>query len=31
MSNKESVVKLLDVIPDYKIGYVPACVQGISA
>ena len=28
MSNKEKVIALLDHIPEYKIGYVLAYVQG---
>lgn len=31
MSNKELVVKLLDSVPEYKMGYVLAYVQGITA
>lgn len=31
MSNKEIVIQLLDKIPDYKIGYVLAYIQGITA
>ena len=31
MSNRERIVELLDVIPDYKIGYVLAYVQGMAA
>lgn len=31
MSNKEMVINLLDNIPDYKMGYVLAYVQGIAA
>ena len=31
MSNKEKVVALLDSIPDYKMGYILAYVQGITA
>lgn len=31
MSDKEKVIQLLDQIPDYKIGYVLAYVQGITA
>lgn len=31
MSNRERIVELLDVIPDYKIGYVLAYVQGVAA
>lgn len=31
MSNKEQIIKLLDNIPDYKMGYVLAYVQGITA
>lgn len=31
MSNRERIIELLDVIPDYKIGYVLAYVQGVAA
>ena len=31
MNNKERIVELLDSIPDYKMGYVLAYVQGIAA
>ncbi len=31
MSNKDRIIELLDVVPDYKIGYVLAYVQGIVA
>ena len=31
MSNKEQIIGLLDRIPDYKMGYVLAYVQGITA
>ncbi|MCI8645960.1 MAG: hypothetical protein HFE76_03955 [Firmicutes bacterium] len=31
MSNKEQIVKLLDRVPDYKMGYILAYVQGITA
>lgn len=31
MSNKEKIINLLDNIPDYKMGYVLAYVQGITA
>lgn len=31
MSNKERIIELLDVVPDYKMGYVLAYVQGIAA
>ncbi|MGN0614101.1 MAG: hypothetical protein ACI4JB_09420 [Porcipelethomonas sp.] len=31
MSNKERVIELLDSVPDYKLGYVLAYVQGIVA
>ena len=31
MSNKEKVVALLDSIPDYKMGYILAYIQGITA
>ena len=30
MSNKEKVISLLDSIPDYKIGYVLAFIQGLT-
>lgn len=30
MSNREQIIKLLDSIPDYKIGYVLAYVQGVT-
>lgn len=30
MSNKERIVQLLDSIPDYKMGYVLAYVQGMT-
>lgn len=30
-SNKEKVVELLDSVPEYKMGYVLAYVQGITA
>ena len=30
MSNRERIIELLDVIPDYKIGYVLAYVQGVA-
>ena len=30
MSNRERIVELLDSIPDYKIGYVLAYVQGVA-
>jgi len=30
MSDKEKVIQLLDKVPDYKIGYVLAYVQGIT-
>lgn len=30
MSNKERIIELLDSIPDYKMGYVLAYVQGIT-
>lgn len=29
MSEKEQVVQLLDKVPDYKMGYVLAYVQGV--
>lgn len=31
MSNRERIVELLNTIPDYKIGYVLAYVQGVAA
>ncbi|MEY8355458.1 hypothetical protein AALB39_19155 [Lachnospiraceae bacterium 54-53] len=31
MSNKDSIIQLLDKIPDYKMGYVLAYIQGITA
>lgn len=31
MSNKEMIIQLLDNIPDYKMGYVLAYVQGVAA
>lgn len=31
MSNRELCVKLLDNVPEYKIGYVLAYIQGIAA
>lgn len=31
MSNKKRIIELLDSVPDYKIGYVLAYVQGIVA
>ena len=31
MINKEQVISLLDKIPDYKMGYVLAYIQGITA
>ncbi len=31
MSNKEKIIQLLENVPDYKMGYVLAYVQGIAA
>lgn len=31
MSDKEQLLQLIDKIPEYKIGYVLAYVQGITA
>ncbi len=31
MTNKERIIELLDSVPDYKMGYVLAYVQGITA
>lgn len=31
MSNRDKIISLLDSVPDYKMGYVLAYVQGITA
>lgn len=31
MSNRERIISLLDNVPDYKMGYVLAYIQGITA
>lgn len=31
MSNRERIITLLDNVPEYKMGYVLAYVQGITA
>ncbi len=31
MSNRERIISLLDIIPEYKMGYVLAYVQGVAA
>lgn len=31
MSNKEKIIALLDRVPDYKMGYVLAYIQGLTA
>lgn len=31
MSNRERIIALLDNVPDYKMGYVLAYIQGITA
>ncbi len=31
MSDRERIVQLLDKVPDYKIGYVLAYIEGITA
>ncbi len=31
MSNKEKIISLLDAVPEYKLGYILAYVQGITA
>ena len=31
MSNRERIISLLDIIPDYKMGYILAYVQGVAA
>ena len=30
MSDREKVYQLLDIVPDYKIGYVVAYLQGMT-
>jgi hypothetical protein len=30
MSNKEQILQLLDKVPEYKLGYVLAYLQGIT-
>ena len=31
MSNRERIIELLNIIPDYTIGYILAYVQGVAA
>ena len=31
MSNRERIISLLNLIPDYKMGYILAYVQGVAA
>lgn len=31
MSNREMVINLLERVPDYKLGYILAYVQGLTA
>lgn len=31
MSNKEKAIELLDQVPEYKMGYVLAYIQGLTA
>ena len=31
MSNRERIIALLDNVPEYKMGYILAYVQGITA
>ncbi|MBQ2125627.1 MAG: hypothetical protein IKA37_06690 [Spirochaetales bacterium] len=31
MSNRDKIVELLKIIPDYKIGYALAYIQGLAA
>ena len=31
LSNRERVIQMLDSVPDYKMGYVLAYIQGITA
>jgi hypothetical protein len=30
MSNKEQILQLLDKVPEYKLGYVLAYIQGMT-
>lgn len=31
MSEKDKIIQLLDYVPEYKLGYILAYVQGITA
>lgn len=31
MSNRDKIVELLKIIPDYKIGYALAYIQGLAS
>ena len=31
MSNREQIISLLSLVPEYKMGYILAYVQGIAA
>jgi len=31
MTNREKIISLLDSVPDYKMGYILAYIQGIIA
>lgn len=31
MSNREKIISLLDSVPEYKLGYVLAYIQGLTA
>ena len=31
MSEKERIVQLLDLVPEYKLGYILSYVQGLTA
>lgn len=31
MSDKEKIIQLLDDVPEYKMGYILAYIQGITA
>ena len=31
MSNKEKIITLLEDVPEYKLGYILAYIQGITA
>lgn len=31
MSNKERIIELLEAVPEYKLGYILAYIQGLTA